>query len=187
MRRRAFDQLCAANPGAAPAELLAATQRLLDRVLFCAFSQARGLLPAETIARAHRHTDSYNPRPIWENFKGLFRSIDLGNALLQIPKYNGCLFEADLLLDRLVAPDAVCEVFATLAGAAPTPCRSPPASQAIRRTSVIVPVPCGYIPSRERSRARRSPQSSARQIRQESGEKTPQAGRARRVGSRGLR
>jgi hypothetical protein len=115
MRRQAFDQLCAANASVEPADLLAATQKLLDRVLFCAFCEARGLLPAQTIARAYRHSDPYNPRPIWENFKGLFRSIDLGNALLQIPRYNGGLFEADPLLDRLVVPDPVCEVFARLA------------------------------------------------------------------------
>jgi hypothetical protein len=41
MRRQAFDQLCAANPGTEPGELLAATQKLLDRFLFCAFCEAR--------------------------------------------------------------------------------------------------------------------------------------------------
>src|SRR5207253_8667362 len=64
---------------------------------------------------AYRHSDPYNPRPIWENFKGLFRSIDEGNPRLQIPQYNGGLFEHDKLLERLKIPDEVCEAFAKLA------------------------------------------------------------------------
>ncbi len=115
MRQQAFEQLCAANRSVAPHDVLAATQRLLDRVLFCAFCEDRGLLPSETIAQAYRHTDPYNPRPIWENFRGLFRSIDQGNPHLQIPQYNGGLFEANPLLDALIVPDSVCEVFARLA------------------------------------------------------------------------
>jgi len=115
LRRRAFEQLRAANAGVAPGAVLTATQKLLDRVLFCAFSEDRGLLPPETIAAAYRHSDPYNPRPIWENFRGLFRAIDQGNPQLQIPQYNGGLFEADPLLERLAVPDAVCEAFAQLA------------------------------------------------------------------------
>jgi hypothetical protein len=115
MRQEAFDQLRVANPAEAPAVILAVTQKLLDRVLFCAFSEARGLLPPETIANAYRHTDPYNPRPIWENFRGLFRSIDQGNAQLEIPQYNGGLFERDELLEHLIVPNNVCEAFAKLA------------------------------------------------------------------------
>ncbi len=73
MREDAFDHLCRANPDVSPHEVLASTQKLLDRILFCAFCEDRGLLPSETIQRAYTHADPYNPRPVWENFRGLFR------------------------------------------------------------------------------------------------------------------
>jgi hypothetical protein len=109
MRQKAFERLSSANPDVAAPEILGVTQKLLDRVLFCAFSEARGLLPADTIANAYRHTDPYNPRPIWDNFKGLFRAIDEGNPRLDIPQYNGGLFERNELLERLQVPDEVCK------------------------------------------------------------------------------
>ena len=53
---------------------------MLDRVLFCAFCEDRGLLPAESLKHAFEHRDPYNPHPLWHNFRGLFRAIDEGNA-----------------------------------------------------------------------------------------------------------
>ena len=93
----------------------AATQKILDRVLFVAFCEDRGLLPAESVADAYKHKDRYNPRPVWENFKGLFRSVDTGNDELRIDAYNGGLFAPDAALDALAVPDAVCEGFKKLA------------------------------------------------------------------------
>lgn len=115
MREDAFDHLCRANPSAAPHDVLASTQKLLDRILFCAFCEDRGLLPAETILKAYQHNDPYNPRPIWENFRGLFRSINVGNTALNIPAYNGGLFADDPELDQLAVPDEVCRYFQDLA------------------------------------------------------------------------
>lgn len=114
MRQNAFEHLCRENPQVAPNELLSATQKLLDRILFCAFCEDRGLLPADTINRAYEHRDPYNPKPIWENFLGLFRSIDTGNAGLNIPAYNGGLFARDAGLDNLKLTDAVCDYFREL-------------------------------------------------------------------------
>ena len=108
MRRAAFDQLRLGNPDVSPSEVLRCTQKLLDRILFCAFCEDRNLLPPETIKKAFEHQDPYNPRPIWENFRGLFRSIDQGNAGLNIPAYNGGLFASDSVLDDLNVPDEVC-------------------------------------------------------------------------------
>ena len=71
--------------------LLSSTQKLLDRVLFMAFAEDRGLLPVETIRKAYEHRDPYNPRPVWENFRGLFGHINRGNAALGIHAYNGGL------------------------------------------------------------------------------------------------
>ncbi len=115
MREDAFDHLCKANPVIGPHQVLASTQKLLDRVLFCAFCEDRGLLPDDSIQKAYEHSDPYNPRPIWENFRGLFRAINIGNMALGIPAYNGGLFVDDPELDRLAVPDQVCRYFQDLA------------------------------------------------------------------------
>jgi hypothetical protein len=115
MREDAFTHLCQANPEVEPQAILSNTQKLLDRILFCSFCEDRGLLPTETILRAYEHTDPYNPRPIWENFRGLFRAVNLGNTGLNIPAYNGGLFADDPSLDCLNVPDEVCRYFQDLA------------------------------------------------------------------------
>jgi hypothetical protein len=92
MRQSAFAELARDNPDAPRGEVLSATQKLLDRVLFCAFCEDRGLLPTETIRKAFEHRDPYRPHTIWDNFRGLFDSINRGNAALGIHAYNGGLF-----------------------------------------------------------------------------------------------
>ncbi len=91
--------------------LIEPVQKLLDRVLFVAFAEDRGLLPPKTLAQAATYRDPYNPRPIWENFLGLFRSIDKGNPQLGIPAYNGGLFALDPVLDSLPISDDSCAMF----------------------------------------------------------------------------
>jgi hypothetical protein len=73
LRRQTFHELCLANADVAPSDVLVIAQKILDRILFIAFSEDRGLLPANSIASAYRHADPYNPRPIWDNFRGLFK------------------------------------------------------------------------------------------------------------------
>jgi hypothetical protein len=114
IRQRVLGRLCRENPGIAPLEILRCTQKLLDRVLFCAFCEHRGLLPAETLKHAFEHRDPYNPKPVWQNFRGLFRAIDEGSASLDIPAYNGGLFAADVALDALQVPNEVCAHFKDL-------------------------------------------------------------------------
>jgi hypothetical protein len=115
IRQQVFTQLRHANSAADPNEILRCTQKLLDRVLFCSFCEDRGLLPPNTVRGAFEHSDPYNPRPVWENFRGLFRSVDVGNATLKIPAYNGGLFAHDPGLDTLSVPDGVCALFRDLA------------------------------------------------------------------------
>jgi hypothetical protein len=115
LRERTFDALREHNPGRPPAALLAATQKVLDRVLFVAFCEDRGLLPGGIIARAYQNADPFNPRPVWQNFVGLFRAVDAGSPHLNVERYNGGLFAEDEFLDTLAVPDAVCEGFKTLA------------------------------------------------------------------------
>jgi len=38
--------------------------------VLAASPEARGLLPHDTVQHAYQHTDLYNPRPIYENFRG---------------------------------------------------------------------------------------------------------------------
>ncbi len=114
IRQRVLTRLCRENSTIAPPEILRCTQKLLDRVLFCAFCEDRGLLPAESLKHAFEHRDPYNPHPLWHNFRGLFRAIDEGNAGLNIPAYNGGLFALDPALDALQVPDEVCALFKEL-------------------------------------------------------------------------
>ena len=108
IRRDVLGRLRAANPAVTPEILLFYTQKLLDRVLFIAFAEDRGLLPSETLLKAFKHHDPYNPRSKWQTFQGLFRAIDQGSGDLNIPGYNGGLFAKDHGLDRIAVPDEVC-------------------------------------------------------------------------------
>jgi hypothetical protein len=114
MRQSAFQELARDNPTAPRGDVLSATQKLLDRVLFCAFCEDRGLLPTETIRKAFEHRDPYRPHTVWDNFRGLFDSINRGNAALGIHAYNGGQFAPDSLLDGLRVSDAVCSYFRDL-------------------------------------------------------------------------
>lgn len=115
LRREVLAAFRRDNPGVAPDAVLAATQTLLDRVLFLAFAEDRGLVPAHTLGQAFAHRDPYHPRPVWENFRGLFRAVDQGSAALNVPRYNGGLFAHDAVLDgELAVSDAVCERVAAL-------------------------------------------------------------------------
>lgn len=115
LRQTVFARLRTENPTVAQQEILRCSQKLLDRILFCSFCEDRGLLPPETVRGAFDHSDHYNPKPIWDNFRGLFRSVDKGNSGLKIPAYNGGLFAHDPGLDTLQVPDDVCALFRDLA------------------------------------------------------------------------
>ncbi len=89
--------------------LIEKAQKTLDRILFLAFCQDRGLLPKNTLNNAHDHKDPYNPRFIWDNYKSVFSWVDKGNEDPPIPGYNGGLFEHDPLLDeQLTVTDPLC-------------------------------------------------------------------------------
>jgi type I restriction-modification system DNA methylase subunit len=89
--------------------LIEKAQKTLDRILFIAFCEDRGLLPEKTISKAHDSKDAYNPRPIWDNYQAVFRWVDQGNEDPPIPGYNGGLFQYDPILDaQLNIPDSLC-------------------------------------------------------------------------------
>ena len=114
IRQRVLNRLCRENSTITPQEILRCVQKLLDRVLFCAFCEDRGLLPSKSLKSAFEQRNPYNPQPVWLNFRGLFRAIDEGNAGLNIPAYNGGLFALDASLDGLQVPDEVCAHFKDL-------------------------------------------------------------------------
>ena len=103
------------NPTRKPGELIAATQKVLDRVLFAAFCEDRELLPANIIEATVDQSNAFQRAPIWDNFKALFRCVDGGDPPLNIEKYNGGLFKKDDDLDSLIVPDALCKHFEDLA------------------------------------------------------------------------
>lgn len=89
--------------------LIEKAQKTLDRLLFVAFCEDRGLLPPKTIAQAHDNKNLYKPQPIWDNYKAVFSWVDKGNDNPPIPGYNGGLFQPDPLLDeQLTVPNSIC-------------------------------------------------------------------------------
>ena len=108
LREMLITRMISENPQISAVTLIAPAQKLLDRFLFVAFAEDKGLIPDSSIHQAFEHADPYNPRPIYENFKGLFNAIDQGNSALSIPAYNGGLFATDDELDRLNVSDEVC-------------------------------------------------------------------------------
>src|SRR4029077_6982882 len=115
IRRSTLSRLRWTNPDVEPRLILGCAQKLLDRILFIAFCEDRGLLPPETIKRAFSYRDPYNPRPRWDNFRWMFRSVNIGNPDLNIHKYNGGLFADDPVLDGLKIPDELFGLFRGLA------------------------------------------------------------------------
>ncbi|MAU40175.1 MAG: hypothetical protein CMF31_00970 [Kordiimonas sp.] len=99
------------NPDKEPLQVIRYTQTILDRILFVAFAEDKGLLPENTLKQAYETKNLYSPQPVWENFKGLFQAINKGNPDLKIPAYNGGLFKDDAELNNLSISDALCEGF----------------------------------------------------------------------------
>jgi Eco57I restriction-modification methylase/restriction endonuclease TaqI-like protein/restriction-modification enzyme MmeI-like protein len=114
IRHNLIDQVQLATPGTDGETQIAYAQTILDRVLFIAFAEDTGLLPQHSLKNAFEHADPYNPKPVWDNFKGLFKAIDKGNPALKIPRYNGGLFKRHPAIDKLKLPDLVCEGFKRL-------------------------------------------------------------------------
>ena len=115
LRGNLIEAVRASAPQVDDLSTIAIAQKILDRVLFTAFAEDTGLLPDDILLKAYEHADPFNPRPVWDNFKGLFLSIDKGNKALDVPPYNGGLFAVDPAIDQLELPDEVCEGFKNLA------------------------------------------------------------------------
>ncbi len=93
-----------------PGQFISAAQKLLDRVLFVAFAEDRGLLDKGLLKKAHVNT-GLSDRSIWEEYQALFRAVDIGKPRLNIPAYNGGLFAFDSTVDDLIVSDQACATF----------------------------------------------------------------------------
>jgi len=73
-------------------------QKLIDRVLFIAFCEDRGLTDANVIDRACQQISPFrrDRNPVWLNFLGLFQAMDEGGPGIGVENgYNGGLFRED--------------------------------------------------------------------------------------------
>ncbi|HSW46140.1 MAG TPA: DNA methyltransferase [Phycisphaerae bacterium] len=88
-------------------EAIRIAQKILDRIIFIAFCEDRGLLPEGLISRTYKEIPPFARavNPIWKNFKDLFNAVDQGDDSLGIPGYNGGLFSDDPPVDNLDLDD----------------------------------------------------------------------------------
>lgn len=112
-RETLLQTLSLSNPATNKRRLLEKVQKLLDRALFVAFAEDRGLLPEKIIRTTYQQVIPTFTK--WENFQHLFKAIQKGDERFDIPAYNGGLFAEDLDLDILHVPDTVAGVFDSLA------------------------------------------------------------------------
>ncbi len=94
-------------------------QKIMDRIIFVAFCEDRGLLPDRIIERTYDEVQPFakvtNPR--WQNFLGLFRAVDKGHKDLSLETgYNGGLFRRDPEVDDLQLDDDWTRFFREVSG-----------------------------------------------------------------------
>jgi hypothetical protein len=93
-------------------------QKVLDRIIFIAFCEDRGLMPPQLIDRVYNQLPPFakvtNPR--WRNFLDLFQAVDRGHANLigSEQGYNGGLFRHDPEVDDLQLNDDWTEFFKSI-------------------------------------------------------------------------
>jgi hypothetical protein len=96
-------------------EVLRATQRLLDRMVFLCYCEDNPdrLIPADTIetfTEAARKRPGPSTSKVYEDLKALFREVDVGSPAsnaVHLPGYNGELFKPDPIIDEIELPDAL--------------------------------------------------------------------------------
>jgi 16S rRNA G966 N2-methylase RsmD len=115
LRSELYEHLARVHSNIPPLDLLGYTQTILDRFLFIAFAEDRGLLPQNTIGDACDHVNKCHPTSIWQNFQAVFRWIDEGNDRLGFPAYNGGLFALSPQVEALEVSDGMCQELKRLA------------------------------------------------------------------------
>lgn len=103
-RLKLFNHLAKNNPNIDKNTILEKTQKIIDRVIFISFCEDLGLLPPNIFRRildSVKSSFDLSENKIWNQVKGLFHSINIGNPPMNINKFDGGLFSKDLLLDSL--------------------------------------------------------------------------------------
>lgn len=95
-RRELVAELVRLGVGFEPA--VSAAQLLLDRILFLAFAEDRGLVENNKLLQATSKI-RIPGLSTWGSFRSLFRAIDRGDPAVHIHGYNGNLFKRDPILD----------------------------------------------------------------------------------------
>lgn len=82
-------------------------QKIIDRLVFAAFAEDRGLLPDNTLQRVIKAADTSTfGGSLWDTLKSFFNAIDVGSDKLEIPDgYNGGLFKRDDVLNNIQISD----------------------------------------------------------------------------------
>ncbi len=94
-------------------------QKLLDRIIFIAFCEQRGLLPDKSLEKAYETLPPFSKvtNPRWRNFIDLFQAIDTGHKSLDLKNgYNGGLFRHDPEVDDLQLEDDWTDFFHDISG-----------------------------------------------------------------------
>ncbi|HAO20122.1 MAG TPA: restriction endonuclease subunit M, partial [Desulfobacteraceae bacterium] len=112
-RIKLFHHLREQNPGIDEFIMLNKTQKILDRVLFVCFCEDLNILPPYTFRNLLKSVkaDKFNrdETKIYARVRGLFDAINSGYPEENINRFNGGLFAADELLDKLLIKDDVFE------------------------------------------------------------------------------
>jgi hypothetical protein len=96
-------------------EVLGATQRLLDRMLFLYYCEDNPdrLIPSDTVkstTEAARRLPGTSDSKVYDALRALFREVDAGSPATNVVKlhgYNGELFKVDRIVDSIDLPDTL--------------------------------------------------------------------------------
>ncbi len=97
-------------------EAIGIAQKILDRIIFVAFCEDRGLLPEKCIETAYTSLPPFSKvtNPRWRNFLDLFQAIDRGHEGIVEKGYNGGLFRHDPDVNDLQLDDTWTDFFQTI-------------------------------------------------------------------------
>lgn len=117
-RQQLIAELISSNASCSnnPQQAIKFAQTIIDRIVFVAFAEDRGLLPSNTLLRLKAESErSSFGLGFWDMLKGLFKGIDEGSVPLGIPNgYNGGLFHTNPDIDALSISDETLDPLLTL-------------------------------------------------------------------------
>jgi hypothetical protein len=110
IRTELFEHLKNNNPEIDDLTLFNKTQKILDRFIFICFCEDVNLLPHQTSTKLlalAKESFVKSDTKLWDQARGLFRSINEGSESHKINRYNGGLFADDEILENLIIHDDV--------------------------------------------------------------------------------